>query len=582
MAILFGMKQLLWRGLAPAFFVWTFFAASLAAQSFPVAPNSGTARAGMEQLMEAAAPAGGSAVRGSGASSLMQEGPIDPSEYVVGPGDLMLLSVGGPAPQAIELPVLPDGSMVLLDAGRLSVSGISLAAVQARAEELVKPLFGSVPIHISLAQPRMFMVHVVGLVTRAGRYPASSVMRVDDLLEDVVLDSSALERDGMGPIPDVRNIVIERRDGSFGSADLLRYHRSGNLDANPLLRDGDIVRIPGRRRSDSVVFLRGNVTFPGAVPYRADDTIASLIELSTGHRVTPEGSTDRAGSFCASASACTIRLDGPDGTASFAGDELTEAVLSQSVAPGTSLSVGTLGRPQGQVTLSGMVAYPGAFAIEVGKTTLSDVLSQGAVHEDAVVATITRAGYVPPVSTTNVLLSTEMEQVLARSSAGAVEGEQIVQAVTYEGSLRVPLSVAATFPLADGDDIAIERAPRSVRVVGQVVSEGRFPHQTGQTVADYLSAAGGITRTSSSVNTYVLSFATGQTQPAAVSDGIGPGDVIIVTDRDLARSTQTAALVNDQARIELERKSRRTQSILMGLQVASSLLTTYLFIVNQR
>ena len=211
-----------------------------------------------------------------------------------------------------------------------------------------------------------------------------------------------------------------------------------------------------------------------------------------------------------------------------------------------------------------------------------DVLSEGAVHEDAVVASITRVGYAPPVSTTNVLLSTEMEQVLARSSAGAVEGEQIVQAVTYEGSLRVPLSVADTFPLADGDDIAIERAPRSVRVVGQVVSEGRFPHHAGQSVADYLSAAGGLTRASSSVNTYVLSFATGQTQPAAASDRIGPGDVIIVTDRDLARSTQTAALVNDQARIELERKSRRTQSILMGLQVASSLLTTYLFIVNQR
>lgn len=582
MAILFGMKQLPLRGFAPALFWWTFFAGSLAAQSFPVAPNSGNARAGMEQLMEATTPTGGSAIRGAAASNLIQEGPIDPSEYVVGPGDLMVLSVGGPAPQAIELPVLPDGSMVLLDAGRLTVSGRSLAAVQAHAEDLVKPLFGSVPIHISLAQPRVFMVHVVGLVARAGRYPASSVTRIDDLLKDVVLDSSASKRDGMAPLPDVRNIVIERKDGSIGSADLLRYHRSGNLEANPLLQDGDIVRIPGRRRSDPVVFLRGNVTFPGAVPYRADDTIASLLELSTGRQMTTEGSADGVGYTCAVASSCALRLDGPAGTASYGADDLTSAVLSQGVAPGTALSVGTLGRPQGQVTLGGTVAYPGAFAIAVGETTLMDVLSQGVAHEGAIVATITRAGYVPPVSTTNVLRSTEMEQVLARSSAGAVEGEQIVQAMSFEGSLRIPLSSAATFPLADGDEITIERAPRSVRVVGQVGSEGRFPHQAGQSVADYIAAAGGITRASSSVNTYVRSFATGQSQPATASDMVGPGDIIIVTDRDLARSTQTAALVNDQARIELERKSRRTQSILMGLQVASSLLTTYLFIVNQR
>ena len=104
-------------------------------------------------------------------------------------------------------------------------------------------------------------------------------------------------------------------------------------------------------------------------------------------------------------------------------------------------------------------------------------------------------------------------------------------------------------PLEDGDRFIIPPPPSMVSVVGAVYGESSFVYKSDKRVADYLTQAGGTTRSADSGSIYVLR-ADGSVKSkrqvgffAASLEGsrLMPGDSIVVPE-ELDRTTVTRAL----------------------------------------
>jgi polysaccharide biosynthesis/export protein len=207
------------------------------------------------------------------------EGAVDPDAYLVGPGDVFSVAVGGALSTETQAIVSADGVLVVPEVGGFPVAGLTLAEARTRVQAGLRRIYRNVSTEVALAQPRQFFVHVSGAVERPGRHMMVPIARVEDavaagmddqsplLVRRLRLRRDVLRRDADEPLPALRNVEVRRRDGSTERVDLLRYYATGDPTHNPYLRDGDAVYIPTLgRRSPEVVYVEREDRDPAAPP----------------------------------------------------------------------------------------------------------------------------------------------------------------------------------------------------------------------------------------------------------------------------------------------------------------------------
>jgi polysaccharide export outer membrane protein len=125
------------------------------------------------------------------------------------------------------------------------------------------------------------------------------------------------------------------------------------------------------------------------------------------------------------------------------------------------------------------------------------------------------------------------EVVIVRTPAHAKPGENVEPEV-----LKIDLAdlqagnIALNIQLIDGDTINVPKA-QSAFVSGQVKAPGAFAVESGMTVLQLLSVAGGLTDRGSEGRVYVLRNVDGKQkeQKAKLTDLVQPGDTIVVKER---------------------------------------------------
>src|SRR5262245_20437120 len=158
----------------------------------------------------------------------------------------------------------------------------------------------------------------------------------------------------------------------------------------------------------------------------------------------------------------------------------------------------------------GEVRSPGEYQLAGGMTLL---------------AALARAGSTTP--------SAGREVVIVRTPAHAKPGENFEPEV-----LKIDLAdlqagnMSLNLQLSDGDTINVPKA-LSAFVSGQVKSPGAFAVESGMTVLQLLSVAGGITDRGSDGRVYVLRSVDGKQkeQKVKLTDVVQPGDTIVVKER---------------------------------------------------
>lgn len=501
------------------------------------------------------------------------EGAINPDEYIVGPGDVFTVTIGGSVPRQVAAAVSAEGRLPIPEAGSFDAADRTLASLLAQVRPALQRRFANIPTDVTLAEPRQFFVHVSGAVPDPGRHVVRAVGRVEDALTSASLGATVTSLFEYGSLPETdrlrpafRNVRLERQDGTVLTVDITRYFATGDTRFNPYLRDGDRIVLPAFAPRREGVFVSGAVLRPGVYDLREGDTVADL------------------GSVAGAPENAQFRLQPAGG----APRTLTAAEAArQPVGPRDQIAVADADPLAGAAEAEGAIAYPGVYPVRSGETTVGALVDlAGGLTPDA----LPRAAYLE--RTAAVPDSAEVAD-LRGDGLGLLD--QLYYRQEASRTPRVGLDLGETasrsIVVRDGDRLVVPRTGDGVRVFGAVARPGFLPFSPGRTPDEYVSEAGGLTDGASGV--FVVEAGTGRLAPAA-GQPIGLGDAVFASREAIAYTPETAqvALQRENIRIqerreelEVAREERQSryqlvQTIVMAVQGLATAVSLYLAIAN--
>lgn len=218
------------------------------------------------------------------------ESPIISEQYVLMPGDKLLVTVGGGMTYSYEswvtyegkltvnIPVSEASAPAVVDAIR--VSGLTLQDAEDTLAATLQRYFRRVDAKLTLVGLRSGIVFVTGEVQYPGAYNAAPVERVSQVVT---------KAGGLSPLGSQTRINLVRGGRLHAIADIERFENRGDLMANPFVESGDVIYVPA---------VEGLVTVKGAVfgrgPYRLrtsalttekEKVSEGIYELKAGERV---------------------------------------------------------------------------------------------------------------------------------------------------------------------------------------------------------------------------------------------------------------------------------------------------------
>ena len=202
-----------------------------------------------------------------------------PKDYVVGPGDELVVQIYGIAQATINLKVSPEGKVVIPNVGVSHVGGLSIEAVKALLTQKIGTRYAGVGdanpssfLMVTLSNIRSIKVNIVGEVKTPGTYQ----------LPSFTTSFNALYAAGGPTIKgSFRNIKIFRGGKQIAEVDVYDFLLRGNTDKNIRLEDNDVLMVPqyGKRVEIVGEVRRNNLQFE----VKDKETIADLIDMANGY-----------------------------------------------------------------------------------------------------------------------------------------------------------------------------------------------------------------------------------------------------------------------------------------------------------
>jgi polysaccharide export outer membrane protein len=201
--------------------------------------------------------------------------PVDPKTYIIGPGDQFVLFFK-PTSQEIPLRVLPEGVVMVPNAGLVRAAGLTIEAFRAELARALSSYYRSSEFHCELLVPRTFIVYVLGEVKTPGPVAMLPPFRVDTALT------------AAGGITDKgseRAVEIREAGQATVFVDQVKLMRLGDVAMNPMLHEGQTVFVPSRVHSCDVT---GEVWRTGAYEILPGETIMDIVALAGGFTTNAE------------------------------------------------------------------------------------------------------------------------------------------------------------------------------------------------------------------------------------------------------------------------------------------------------
>ncbi len=447
-------------------------------------------------------------------AALAMEGPIDPRTYIVGPGDVLTITIGGLSAFSHAGPVTPEGLLVIPTVGEVAVAGEALAKVKTSVQEAVRRKYNSNDIGVHLYSMRTFRVTVVGAVATPGTYTVSPVDRVDRVvaLADFDAEAKALKQQAdtentpeffqieeKPPTPiSLRNIKLRRASGDTLAVDLVRYYAIGETAHNPYLRDGDVVFVPAENLAGNSVSIYGGVRQPGVFEFHEGDSLSTLLRLAQGPTALAELDSVEVVRFLSSgrqAKILTVNLQpGQNGHTPDIPLQRNDRIFIREDREK---------RKERMIYVYGAVARPGEYAILYERTMLSEIIQRaGGFKPDASIAEarLIRKYNSPDELRKNpdyvrLLESRLMDlkpsdreyfdyEVALRRGFVAVDFVKLFQQREKSADLEV----------LENDEIFVPTLHQTVNVTGQVINPGYVTYLGGVDYRYYLEKAGGFSK----------------------------------------------------------------------------------------
>ncbi len=304
-----------------------------------------------------------------------------PVNYIVGPGDEIVISLWGETQLVQDLFVSKNGDIYIPNVGLINVNGLDMKQLRQKLFNRLSKVYSSLlpnasgeartHLNVSTGQLRSVKIYVLGEVKKPGGYTLPAL-------------SSAFTALYYSGGPDIngsmRNIEVLRDGKVVDHIDLYDYLINGDQSKDIRLNDGDIVFVPpvGKR-----VAIRGSVFRPAIYELKKGETLGDLLKYASGLTFNAYFQTvhiDRVIPF-------DQRADYENNILSIDLPFSSVAALDSSkfkLDDGDVVTIDTVNnRPQNMVNISGDVRQPGIYELTSGMTVRDLISKADSVFPDA-------------------------------------------------------------------------------------------------------------------------------------------------------------------------------------------------------
>ncbi|NJO77629.1 MAG: polysaccharide export protein [Cyanobacteria bacterium RM1_2_2] len=216
-----------------------------------------------------------------------------PSDYILGPGDEIEITVFEYDEYTGKKVILPDGTLTLPLVGSIEAEGKTTDELAQTLAFRLESLLVNPVVTVNLTTLRPVVVQVSGEVMRPGPL---------QLIEEMTLSAALVQAGGITPHADVRQVAIQRNapnaDSTAMTVNLWDALSSEDAYNNPVLRSGDSIYVP-RLAADATVDRRllsqsslapatikvrvvGEVNRPGEIDISPNSSISSAVAIAGG------------------------------------------------------------------------------------------------------------------------------------------------------------------------------------------------------------------------------------------------------------------------------------------------------------
>lgn len=370
-----------------------------------------------------------------------------PKNYIIGPGDMLVVDVYGYSENTMQLTVSPEGMVRIPNIGPIQVNGITIEAAENKIKKSLSQIYSSIntghtQVSVTIGNIKSINVFITGNVKSPGTYTLSSLSTVYNALYACA---------GPSESGSLRNIKVMRGGKEIAIIDLYSFLSSGNLSNNISLKDQDVIYVPnyGIR-----VSIEGATKHSGIFEMKEGETLHDLLTYAGGftenayqNRITVQRTTDK---------------------------ERSVADVSKELFPMFKLQTGdqfivseVLNKFTNRVQIKGSVFRPGPYALEEGMTLADLIKKADGLQEDAYMerATVTRLRD----DLTPELINFNVKDLI-------------------DGKFNMLLKREDEVTIGSNKDL---EEKKTVQIYGQVLSPGQYQFYENMTVKDLIFLARG-------------------------------------------------------------------------------------------
>ena len=375
-----------------------------------------------------------------------------PQNYVLGPGDQLIIDVYGDTQRSEQLTVSPDGDVNVPEYGPIHVAGLSVSAAQSKVRSSLGTYYESSDIKVTVGQTRTILVNVMGEVKAPGTYTLSAFATVFHAL---------YMAGGISDLGTLRNIKVYRQGRQISVVDVYEFILNGRLAGNVRLQDNDVVQVGPY---ESIVDISGRVKRPMAYELRKNESLATLLKYSGG--------------FASDAYKKSLRVLRKNGRMKSVYNVEEFEMPEFKMFDGDSVDVDSIiDRFENMVEVKGAIFRPGMYQLgEKVNSVRSLIESADGLTEEALVSRAVLRRMKP----------NRTQEVVSIDLKGIMEGTAADVPLENEDILFVPT-------LAEHQNL------RTLTINGEVIFPGTYEYAEKMTIEDLILQAGGLTDHASTV-----------------------------------------------------------------------------------
>lgn len=380
-----------------------------------------------------------------------------PVNYVLGPGDEVIIDIWGTNQATIRQTISPDGTINIPDIGMINLNGMTIK----EADSYMKRKLGQIysvdgedaksEIKLTLGNIRTIQVNMMGEIANPGTYYLSSLSNIYHALH---------RAGGVSRLGTLRDIQLIRNGKVIAHVDIYDFIRDGKM-TDIILEEGDIINVPTYK---IIVDIAGNVKRPMSYELNEGETIADLIDYAAG--------------FTGDAYTKNLRMIRKNGSEYQIFTINEPQYANFRLMEGDALTVGAmLDRFENRIEIKGAIYRPGTYELGDEISTVKQLIAKA-------------EGLKGDAFTNRALITREREdltlEILPVDIGAIMAGTAPDVALVKNDVLYIP-------SIHDLNDIG------NITVVGEVAKPGTFVYADNMTLEDAIMLAGGLLESASTI-----------------------------------------------------------------------------------